>query len=197
MTIELPHHLAWVDELFGGTWPAVDEDHLFDLARAWRRSAQDLREVDQDADWVARDVVTNNDSEPIDAFGRIWRRSHFNHHLAAEAQDLIGETVHSVGLAIQSAKIAITGVLALTATRLTHAKANAIYVPVSATEDAFRSVAAGRQATEMTLRRLHRFVEEVISGIAHPKTMEILEQIKSVRPAETSTYDGISDPTAM
>jgi hypothetical protein len=197
VTIDLPHHLAWVDELYGGAWPAVDEDRLFDLARAWRRSAQGLREVDQDADWVARDVVTNNDARPIDAFGQAWRRSHFNHYLAAEAQDLIAETVHSVGLAVQSGKIAIMGVLALTATRLMHAKVNASYVPGSAAEDAFRSVAAGRNAIETTLRRLHQFVEEEIGGNAYRKTMEILGQIKSVGPARTPNYDGRSEPTAM
>jgi len=178
VTIELPPDLAWVDELYGGVWPMVDEDRLFDLARAWRRTAQGVRETDQNADWVARDVVTNNDGRPIDAFEQTWRRHHSNHQVMADAKVIIAEMANSVGLAIQSTKITITGIFALTATRLTHAKVNAFYIPAPSTVDAYRSVTAGRVAIEMTLRRLYEFIALQINGTMFQRTMEILDQIK-------------------
>jgi hypothetical protein len=178
VTIELAPDLAWVDELYGGVWPMVDEDRLFDLAHAWRRTAQGVRETDQKADWVARDVVTNNDGRPIDAFEQTWGRHHSNHQVMADADVLIAEIANSVGLAVQSTKIAITGIFALTATRLMHAKVNASYLPAPSAEEAFRSVAAGRRAIEMALRRLYEFIEIQISGFAFHRTMELLDQIK-------------------
>jgi hypothetical protein len=178
VTIELSPDLAWVDELYGGVWPMVDEDRLFDLARAWRRTAQGVRETDQNADWVARDVVTNNDGRPIDAFEQTWGRHHSNHQMMADAKVIIAEIANSVGLAVQSTKITITGIFALTATRLMHAKVNAFYIPAPSTEEAFRSVAAGRAAIEMVLRRLYEFIALQIEGNAFQSTMAILDQIK-------------------
>lgn len=180
MTIELPTELIWVDELCGGAWPTVDEDRLFDIARAWRRAALGVREIDESADWVARDLVMNNEAGSLVAFDEKWDRSRANHHAMATAQDVIAEIAHCTGLAVESAKITIVGILALTATRLVHAKVNAFYVPGSAVDDAFHSVAAGRKAIERTRIRLHQFVEEQISGNAYQAAMAILERINSV-----------------
>ncbi|MBE1487567.1 WXG100-like domain-containing protein [Plantactinospora soyae] len=179
MSIELPHHLGWVHELCGSTWLAADEDRLFDLARRLRMSAAALRELDQDVDLVARDVVANNDAESIYAFGQTSRRSHYNHQLAAQATDLIGDMAVSLGLAIQAAKITLLGVLGLTATRIVRAKAAAQFVPGTSADEAFEAAAAGRVAIAMTLRRLQVFIEVDVATHMRGAIMETLVRIKS------------------
>ncbi|MDW5327505.1 hypothetical protein [Plantactinospora sp. KLBMP9567] len=180
MTIELPHQLTWVHELCGGSWPAADEDRLFDLARSFRAFAAGLRDVDQDANWVARDVVTNNEAPSIDAFGALWRQAHYNHQLAARATDLIGEMAVTTGISVQAAKITLLGILSLTATRILRAKALAHFLPAVAADEAFRAAAAGRVATAATLRRLQLFIEVQVATNLRAAIVQTLAQITPV-----------------
>ena len=202
MTIVLPDHLAWVNELCGDAWPTVDEDHLFDFAAGLRWYSTVLRDLDSNADRVARDVVMNNDARFVEAFGVRWRRSHFNHYLAAEALDLFSQIVASTALAIQSAKITMIGVLALVATRLVDAKATAFRVPGAAAGDAFRAVAAGQVAIAYTRQRLLLFIEAEIAGRMHDRATELLGRIPSGESAsvelrQPASGDNRSHPQAV
>lgn len=195
MTIELPHELVWVNELCGNRWPVLDEDQCFAEAELLRAHARDLYDLDQDANWHASDLNKYNDAEFVGAFMRAWRRIRYNHGQSREASVLMADIAWSVGLAVQSAKTAMLGVLALTAGQVMRAKMTSSHIPGVA-EDAFRAVKAGRIAVAGISDRFQHFLQVEITRNAAGQAMAILDQVQEVGfgPASPSAPGAAPSP---
>ncbi|MEU9012032.1 DNA/RNA non-specific endonuclease [Streptomyces sp. NPDC048479] len=77
-----------VQDLTGIEWPAADEDKLRDIAKAWRKFAEDMEDVTVAANKAAQTLIHNNTGEAISAFDDpFWRR--YYHDKKGWLQDLI------------------------------------------------------------------------------------------------------------
>ncbi|HEX6497498.1 MAG TPA: hypothetical protein VF054_00525, partial [Micromonosporaceae bacterium] len=164
MSIQLPSSLVWVIDLLGYNWPEADEDALHAAGRRWRAFARDLREVSTDADRTATDLTRYNTSASIDAFAAGWQRDRRWHEDGADAGDLIATLLDASGMATRIAKIAILGILAVTAAQIVAAQVAAPETLGASEAEAVAAEEAGRYAVRRVLDKLRHTAVRHLAG---------------------------------
>lgn len=126
--MQLPGELRSLLDLLGYTWPASDEEKLFELGQAWIEFSDTIARFVAEAGAGAAELAGHNVSAEIDAFEAWW--SGDESPLASLASNEIASTVGGAGLVIAAAvvlamKIAVIVQLVILAVQIAQAIATA------------------------------------------------------------------------
>jgi hypothetical protein len=126
--MQLPGELITLLDILGYTWPASDEEKLFELGQAWMEFSSDIAGFAEAAGASAAAVLGGNEGQSIDAFRSWW--SGEESPLASLLSNVDGSVIGGAGLIICAAivlalKIAVIVQLAILAIQIAQAIATA------------------------------------------------------------------------
>ncbi|MFJ8042329.1 hypothetical protein ACIRBX_17745 [Kitasatospora sp. NPDC096147] len=212
MAIEPPGELAWVMDVLGFRWPAVDEDRVREFAERVRRFAADVDGTHQAATATVRQMAEHYEADSYRVLAGRWDA------MSAEHLDGLVEVCGVVALAIDlaadavvAAKLAVIAELTIAAAEFAAATAAtaATFGAAAAAEAAL--VAATRQVVDGILRELaeriaaelasrafeplERVVEGLLAGLALPGPRATPDPgvITAAPAAEGRTSSGCGD----
>ncbi|PWU43441.1 hypothetical protein DLE60_16145 [Micromonospora globispora] len=128
MGLQIPGELRSLLDILGYTWPASDEQKLFELGQAWIEFSDEIVEFVNGAITGATNALTGNEGGDIAAFGKWWADQ--ESPLASALSNVTGAVVGGAGLIICAAivlalKIAVIVQLTLLAIEIAQAIATA------------------------------------------------------------------------
>ncbi|MEU7843322.1 hypothetical protein AB0B39_20480 [Micromonospora sp. NPDC049114] len=128
MGLQIPGELRSLLDILGYTWPASDEQKLFELGQAWCEFSNEVAEFVQQAETAARNALTGNEGVDIEAFRAWWGQQ--ESPIDSLQSNGTGAVVGGAGLMICAAivlalKIAVIVQLTLLAIQIAQAIATA------------------------------------------------------------------------
>lgn len=128
MGMQLPGELITLLDILGYTWPASDEEKLFELGQAWIDFSSDIAGFVDAAGASATAALTGNEGLDIDAFRNWW--SGEESPLASLLSNVDGAVIGGAGLIVSAAivlalKIAVIVQLTILAIQIAQAIATA------------------------------------------------------------------------
>ncbi|MET8525587.1 hypothetical protein AB0I89_26795 [Micromonospora sp. NPDC049801] len=128
MGLQIPGELRSLLDILGYTWPASDEQKLFELGQAWCEFSSDVAEFIQQAETAAKAALSGNEGADIEAFRAWWGQQ--ESPVDSLQSNGTGALVGGAGLMIAAAivlalKIAVIVQLVLLAIQIAQAIATA------------------------------------------------------------------------
>ncbi|NJP32073.1 WXG100-like domain-containing protein [Micromonospora thermarum] len=128
MGMQLPGELITLLDILGYTWPASDEEKLFELGQAWIDFSSDIAGFVDAAAASAATVLSGNEGKDIDAFRDWW--SGEESPVASLLSNVDGSVIGGAGLIVAAAivlalKIAVIVQLTILAIQIAQAIATA------------------------------------------------------------------------
>ncbi|WP_309238606.1 HNH/ENDO VII family nuclease [Actinoplanes aureus] len=187
MSIELPGPMVWVINLLGYSWPEADEDAMAAAGQAWHAFAATLRETDGAASGVVREMTHFNTAASLEAFAQSWPTDQHHHELGVDAADLTGTMLEGGSTAVQATKIAILGILAVTAASIAAAAAATPFTLGASQAASLAAQQAGRIGVRKVLDALRdRAERELTTGMRNA----IEDRLKRINPMQSSATGG-------
>lgn len=129
MGLQLPGELVEFLAMIGFSWPASDEEKLFEMGQAWLSFSPTLQGVAQDADGVAAQIWNGNTSTAVDAFQQWWTAAGNGPASVGDAGDaavLLGTGLIACAGIVLALKVSVIAQLAILAIQVAQAIATAV-----------------------------------------------------------------------
>jgi hypothetical protein len=183
MSLTLPGELVWVLDLLGYTWPEADEEALHKVAETWRAYGEELEEIQQHGEGLARTVVSHNFGMAVEGFSKDWGAytgaNGEDRYLpdAKTACEVIAFAFDAAAVAVLTAKLSVIAQLIALAIEIIAAQAAAPFTFGLSEVGALGATQATRLIVRELLDRLKREVMEAVTKAMEHATMDAVKKL--------------------
>jgi hypothetical protein len=183
MAIMLPGELDWILDILGYKWPNIDEDKLYECARAWRDFAQSAADAEEAGSSAAGAVTAVNSGAAIDEFSKTWGNftggvGHDSYLTDARlVAELIAGAFETAAIMVIAGKVEVIAQLITLATEIIAAQAAA---PFTFGLSEVGTLGA-TQATRLIVRRvMDKMKQEMMDAIAKTTKEKVMTSVKKM-----------------
>ncbi len=129
MGLQLPGELRGLLQMLGFTWPAADEEKLYEMAQTWMNQANTIRSHVDDASNAASQVWKGNTADTVAAFQAAWEAADSPAErlkLAATGAQIIGAGLMVIAGVVLALKVSTIAQLVTLAIEIAQAIATAV-----------------------------------------------------------------------